>query len=882
MLSLASHEVNFSIIREVVFKNESCTRCGAHGHTAANCPTSETVLSGLVENAELEKVIKPPTRKEFQFLHTFIMREYLGQYFGEMKLPFHYDFERVIDDYVFICYFVGNDFLPHLPTLDINEGAIDRLMEIYRDILPKLGGYITENGNINITRALSLLRRLSYLEDGILRRRRAREKERILRERARKEAQKKQSDGNDDDKKDKECNDLPPTKKSKTNDEKDDNNTISSSSSNNNINSTNINNINTNNTNDELKSTEQIMKDKQDALAREMGLINKIVIDEESTDAIRLGEDGWRDRYYKVKFSIPEGDTSQKSEDFQRHLCESYMQGLVWVLKYYYQGCPSWEWYYPYHYSPFACDLVRYVNPQTFRSDMPLGEPFRPFDQLMAVLPAASSGCLPESLGKLMRDPASPIHDFYPDRFEIDLNGKKYAHQGVVILPFIDQHRLIEAIDSHMEGFTVDEQRRNMRIGPTLLYVRDDHPLASQILDMERTFDARAEKKADDGYNYDTLKKFAVKIDSNLTSGMNGSIFPCEERFRHVSGTPYDAPSKKIRPIPVSKAVCATFLYPEYGPGFVFPSVLLKGARIPKNVLMKGEVYNPRGNHISQNNAELRSINSITSYDSGNYRRGPTTRYEFKVRSNEAELKDERNSRNKYYSGRDGDRDHSKDDDRYSHRDHSHRRDDDRYSHRDHSHRRDDDRYSHRDHGRKRDDDRYSHRDSHRDHYSHRSGDSRHRDDGGYNRNGYGNNNGNNNGNGYYNSNMSSFGYQQQQQQQQQQNYNQYGSNGGYYNQQQQQQQGYGQRVNGYYPPQPSYNQGSVPFPMQILRMPQQQQQNQPMPPPPPPPQPLPYPLPPQQQQQMNSMPPATAIATQSIQPQQNTKKLPSWLTGNK
>ena len=69
------------------------------------------------------------------------MREYLDLEFNEIEtiLPFDYNLERIIDDFILLAVFVGNDFLPHLPDVHVNENGLERLFEIYKQVLPSLG-----------------------------------------------------------------------------------------------------------------------------------------------------------------------------------------------------------------------------------------------------------------------------------------------------------------------------------------------------------------------------------------------------------------------------------------------------------------------------------------------------------------------------------------------------------------------------------------------------------------------------------------------------------------------------------------------------------------------------------------------------------------------
>lgn len=49
-------------------------------------------------------------------------------------------------------------FLPAaLPTLDIAEGALNKLIELYKQLLPQMGGYLTYAGDLNHERLQLLL-----------------------------------------------------------------------------------------------------------------------------------------------------------------------------------------------------------------------------------------------------------------------------------------------------------------------------------------------------------------------------------------------------------------------------------------------------------------------------------------------------------------------------------------------------------------------------------------------------------------------------------------------------------------------------------------------------------------------------------------------------
>lgn len=143
-----------------------------------------------------------------------------------------------------------------------------------------------------------------------------------------------------------------------------------------------------------------------------------------------------------------------------RKVVESYVQGLVWVLKYYHQGCGSWTWFYPYLYSPLGSDLK---NLSDISLDFTKGRPFTPLMQLLSVLPPQSGAFLPPPYKAIMTSPTSPMLQFYPKDFSVDVNGKKNSWESIVKIPFLSEALLLETVNAidHANELSEREKSRN-------------------------------------------------------------------------------------------------------------------------------------------------------------------------------------------------------------------------------------------------------------------------------------------------------------------------------------------------------------------------------------------------------------------------------------
>ncbi|XP_068630377.1 5'-3' exoribonuclease 1 [Battus philenor] len=398
MLGMCTHEPHFALLREEVKFGKTTQRATS------------------------------PEETNFYLLHLSLFREYLTQEFIDIKdkLPFEYDIEKIVDDWVLMGFLVGNDFIPNLPNMNIGNDALPILYRTYMTVLPTLDGYINEAGDLNLGRFEVFMQELAkidkekfqdtytdlkYFEGKTGRRPNALER-------------KEYKPNNDD--------------------------TFN----------VNIEDIKANKPDDELQA---LINATQEMYVDDLDINDDGEYEETSDEEANMEIEFI---LHKKDYYMNKLDYSKVTDEVLADQAEGYVRAIQWNLWYYYKGCPSWCWYYPHHYAPYISDIKGFKD---LKIDFELGEPFKPFEQLLAVLPAASKHLLPTPFHDLMTDEDSPIVHYYPINFETDLNGKRNDWEAVVLIPFIDEANLLSAMAPCYQRLTEEELKRNGH-GPMLIY----------------------------------------------------------------------------------------------------------------------------------------------------------------------------------------------------------------------------------------------------------------------------------------------------------------------------------------------------------------------------------------------------------------------------
>ena len=290
--------------------------------------------------------------------------------------------ERVIIDYVFLCFLLGNDFIPHLVNLDINENSIEYLINIYTKLLSIRKHYLVNGTEIQYSFLQQILNNLYNSEDVLL--------------------QKLQS--------------------------KIDNRKIY------------------------RKPKNHYLTD----LDRDLDLLRYYpIMNKDNT--FKLGNINWRSSYYKYYFNI---NNIIKDKDYINTLCNKYLEGLQWNLKYYIEGCCSWKWYYPYRAAPCLRELCQYLNNRIYNTVFKETTPYTPIQQLMLVIPIFSKDLLPKSYSHLLNVECSDLVEFYPIDFKLDRLNNIWFHECNPIIPILKDEQILNKLsDITLHGLDLYKNR---------------------------------------------------------------------------------------------------------------------------------------------------------------------------------------------------------------------------------------------------------------------------------------------------------------------------------------------------------------------------------------------------------------------------------------
>ncbi|BAM39881.1 5'-3' exoribonuclease 2 [Theileria orientalis strain Shintoku] len=309
-----------------------------------------------------------------------------------------YIMDRVVDDFVFLTFFVGNDFLPHLLLANIPEGGLNELLQIYREYLDesfKSGPSSTAVGNHQNT----------------LPQRNARDPWLTCN-----------------------CGEVNFdnlmiffTKWAKYENFKIQNyltNEIVSRTSSKNQN-TNNNKVVSFNSNRVVMSHSVVDHSKHSSLITVIDVKN-CKIETDLSDFISKYPNepttllDYKNRYYLAKMGISNQliKCDMSSVNSRRYVLEN---GRIVVL------------------TPLLSQVL------DIKFDK--GKPITPYEQLMLVLPRQSAHFLPSVFSALITEQESPLHQYYPIHFDVDMDNTKVPWGGITLLPSVPYSLMLQCMN---------------------------------------------------------------------------------------------------------------------------------------------------------------------------------------------------------------------------------------------------------------------------------------------------------------------------------------------------------------------------------------------------------------------------------------------------
>lgn len=145
-----------------------------------------------------------------------------------------------------------------------------------------------------------------------------------------------------------------------------------------------------------------------------------------------------RTAYYTQKFKHDFEWSEATFEANIQAIVKAFVRGLNFVMTYYAQSIPSFDWCYEYHYAPLMIDVYECTQSWTQRNWNQLQEwnyktPLTLNQALLGIIPPSSFKVLPEAIQPLLEK--NKDHPLFSDDFEVDLEGKQQDYEGICLLP---------------------------------------------------------------------------------------------------------------------------------------------------------------------------------------------------------------------------------------------------------------------------------------------------------------------------------------------------------------------------------------------------------------------------------------------------------------